>query len=84
MTQILTVPVTTWAIMAHPHFERGLNDVRAGRSFNCEIGDPTWAYERGRLFGMIAPPGMPLRIKGKLNPKAVALCDLAFNRRLVI
>ena len=41
-------------------------------------------HERGRLFGHIAPLDMPLRVGGQLNPKAAALCDAAFERRLII
>jgi hypothetical protein len=80
--QVREVPVTIRSIMQHPNFARGLADIRAGRSFDWLVD--CWAYERGRLFGMIAPVTMPLRVKGKLNPKAVALCDAAFERRLVI
>jgi hypothetical protein len=69
--------------MRHPHFARGLSDIRAGRAF-AEVYDDYWAYERGRLFGAIAPVSMPLFIGGRLNPKAVALFDLAWERRLVI
>ena len=37
------------------------------------LEDDYWAYERGRLFGAIAPLSMPL-FKGKsLNPKAVSI-----------
>jgi hypothetical protein len=70
--------------MQQPDFERVLNDVRNGRPFDWRVYDKFWAYERGRLFGMIAPEYMPLRVKGKLNPKAVALCDAAFDRRLLL
>jgi hypothetical protein len=42
--------------------------------------DGLWNYERGRQWACIAPPSMPLRIDGKLNPEAVTLCDTAFNR----
>jgi hypothetical protein len=43
-----------------------------------------WDYERGRLFAHIAPLNMPLKIGGKLNPKAIALCNAAFDRKLVL
>ena len=69
--------------MASPAFELGLNDVRRGIPFDWRINE--WEYERGRLFGHIAPPDMPLRIGGgRLNPKALALCDAAIKRKLVI
>lgn len=75
--------------MASPEFKRGLDDVRKGVSFDWRVGgrngaNGAWDYERGRLFGHIAPLDMPLRIGGKLNPKAVALCSAAFDRKLII
>ena len=70
-------------IMEHPHFERGLDDIRAGRAFADHVHDNYWAYERGRLFGAIAPRSMPL-FKGKrLNPKAVRLFIAATLRELI-
>ena len=81
--QVCTRLTRTEVIMRHPNFERGLNDVRSGRPFDWRIYDRYLAYERGRLFGLIAPLTMPLRIDGKLNPKAIRLCDAAFNRRLI-
>jgi hypothetical protein len=36
--------------------------------------------ETGRQWAALAPRSMPLRIDGKLNPKAIALCDIAFDR----
>jgi hypothetical protein len=80
--QVPTRPITTRAIMSSPDFELGLNDARRGILFDWRIN--TWEYERGRLFGHIAPLSMPLRIGRQLNPKAVALCDAAIARRLVI
>jgi hypothetical protein len=74
---------TTMTIMCHPHFALGLADIRAGRPFDAQIDDHLWAYDRGRLFGAIAPLSMPL-FKGKaLNPKAVALFDAACDRKLI-
>jgi hypothetical protein len=81
-SQIPTTATTTESIMGSPAFERGFDDARNGAPFDWRIDD--WAYERGRLLGCIAPLNMQLRIGGKLNPKAIALCDAAFNRRLII
>ena len=82
--QIRTGRTTATAIMRHPNFARGLAEVRVGRRFDADIDD-NWAYERGRLFGMIAPLRMQLFSKGKtLNPKAVALFEAALNRKLVL
>ena len=68
--------------MRSPAFERGLNDVRNGVPFDWRI-EPAWDYERGRLFAHIAPLTWPLWIGRKLNPKAVALCNAAFKRKLI-
>lgn len=74
--------------MAYPEFARGLEDARNGRPFDWTVGskhpNAAWQYERGRAFGFIAPLNMPLRIGSKLNPKAVALCRAAFDRKLVV
>jgi hypothetical protein len=82
LEQIPTTPITTKAIMASPDFEIGLSDARRGIPFDWRNG--SWSYERGRLFGHIAPLNMPLRIDSKLNPKAVALCDAALRRKLIL
>jgi hypothetical protein len=68
--------------MSHPGFELGLYEVRNGKPFDTRID--FWEYERGRLFGCIAPTDLPLKINGRLNPKAVALCAAALDRRLII
>jgi hypothetical protein len=76
---------STTAIMRHPNFARGLDDIRAGCPFADHVADDYWAYERGRLFGAIAPLSMPLFLSGKkLNPKAVRLFDVAADRKLII
>jgi hypothetical protein len=87
--QVPTIKTTTAMIMSAPEFKRGFDEVRGGVPFDWRVGseyddDTSWHYERGRLFGHIAPLNMPLRIGGRLNPKAVALCDAAFNRQLII
>jgi hypothetical protein len=81
--QIRTRECSTTSIMCHPHFATGLDDIRAGRPFADHVTDEHWAYERGRLFGAIAPQSMPLFIDGRLNRKAVNLLDAAFQRRLI-
>jgi hypothetical protein len=75
-------PVTIEVIVGSREFELGFEEVRAGMPFNPDID--SWDYERGRCFGFIAPLDMPLRIGRKLNPKAVALADAAFNRKALI
>ena len=72
--QIPTQKITVARIMASAEFARGLDDARKGVPFDWRNGD--WNYERGRLFAHIAPLGMPLRIDGHLNPKAVPYARL--------
>ena len=69
-------------IVGDPAFALGFEEARNGLPFNPDNDD--WNYERGRCFGLIAPLDMPLRIGRKLNPKAVALADAAFNRKALI
>jgi hypothetical protein len=80
--QVKTGRATTQTIMKSRWFKRGFEDVRNGLPFDWRIDK--WEYERGRLFGLIAPPSMPLWVCGKLNPKAVTLFDAAYDRRLII
>jgi hypothetical protein len=86
--QIRVRLTTAAAIMATPEFQLGLEHARAGTAFDWGIGgsdiNRAWNFERGRLFAGIAPLDMPLRIRGKLNPKAVRLCEAAIERRLII
>jgi hypothetical protein len=80
--QVRTYRVTIRRVMSSPEFELGLDDVRRGIPFDWRINE--WEYERGRLFGHIAPLDMPLRVGSQLNPKAVALYSAASERRLII
>jgi hypothetical protein len=71
-------------IMNHPHFARGLDDARRGKPFDADLVDDYWAYDRGRLFGAIAPLAMPLRTTaGGLNLKAIQLYAAASKRGLI-
>jgi hypothetical protein len=83
--QIDTCECSVWEIMGTPEFERGLKDARAGAPFDWRVDDPTWSYERGRLFAHVAPLDMRLWIgRGRqLNPKAVALFQAALKRSLI-
>jgi hypothetical protein len=76
--QANTVGITIHQIVASREFARGVDEVRKGLPFNPNNDD--WNYERGRCFGFVAPPDMPLRIGGKINPKALKLAEAAFNR----
>jgi len=80
--QVRTRRVSTYSIVASKEFARGVEEVRNGLPFNPDNDE--WNYERGRCFGFIAPLDMPLRIGGKLNPKALKLAEAAFDRRLLI
>jgi hypothetical protein len=81
--QVKTFRCASASIMRHPHFSRGLEDVRTGKAFADSVQDEYWAYERGRLFGTIAPPSMPLFVDGRLNKKAVRLFEAASTRALI-
>jgi hypothetical protein len=81
--QVRTSRTTTQRIMRHRHFARGLADIRAGRPLDADVDDNLWAYERGRLFGAIAPLSMSLFNGKELNQKAVALFDAACDRKLI-
>jgi hypothetical protein len=70
--------------MEHPHFALGLAAIRAGQPFDCDHHDEYWAYERGRLFGAIAPRSMPLFVGRRLHRKAVWLFAAAMERGLIL
>jgi len=80
--QARTHVASTRTIVASKEFARGVEEVRKGLPF--DPNNDNWDYERGRCFGFIAPLSMPLRIDGKLNPKALALAEAAFDRKLLI
>jgi hypothetical protein len=84
MTQVRTFRCTIEDIMLHPHFARGLADIRGARPFDDRVQDRYWAYERGRQFGCVAPRTMPLFLGKKLNPQAVRLASAAFDRRELV
>jgi hypothetical protein len=79
--QASTRLVTTRKILTSVEFARGVDEVRRGLPFDPD--NDSWNYERGRHFGRIAPVNMPLRIGRKINPKALALAEAAFDRKLL-
>src|SRR5262249_51245286 len=81
--QVRTSRCSAEAIMQHPNFARGLDDIRQGRQFDTRIEDQYWAYERGRQFGAIAPLSMPLNNGDALNPVAVRLFEAAGDKGLI-
>jgi hypothetical protein len=74
-----TTPASTRWILSQPTFERRLADARANRGFPQEYDlwdtNDQWNYERGRHLAVVAPANVPLRIKGKINPRAIELFD---------
>jgi hypothetical protein len=82
--QVRTARCSTATIMLHPHFARGLDDIRNGRPFADSPDDPYWSYERGRMFGKVAPLDMPLFDGNQLNFKAILLFQAAYDRGLIL
>jgi hypothetical protein len=81
--QVATRTVSIERIMGDAMFERGLHEIRNGKPFDWRID--AWEYERGRLFGCIAPLGMKLFIASKkLNPQAVSLFRVASDRGYIL
>jgi len=82
--QVPTRNTTTQAIMRRPEFALGVDSIRNGEAPDFDYPDAYWSYERGRLWARVAPRSLPLRINGKLNPKAIALFDAASKRGYII
>jgi hypothetical protein len=91
--QIKTYPTTTEEIMESDEFALGVIHVRTGKALDWKIGSRyggeagkashagrAWDYERGRMFGRLAPRTMPLRINGRLNPDAVDFFDACYRQ----
>jgi hypothetical protein len=51
------------------------DDVRAGRpirqAYDTWDTNAQWNYERGRVWGTLAPRDMPVRIGSRVNPAAI-------------
>jgi hypothetical protein len=73
--QVPTSRTTIPAIMRQLTFALGVADARAGRPFHRDFdlwhGNDQWGYERGRLWAVTAPRGLPLKRDGEINPDAV-------------
>src|SRR5262245_11315655 len=88
--QLHTARATLVSIMRTRAFRRGFDEARKGVAFDWRVGgnntnaNEAWHYERGRLFAHIAPLDMALCTNGRLNPNAIALCDAAFRRDLIL
>jgi hypothetical protein len=76
--QVPTVPVTMVEIMRRPTFALGVADVRGGRGYHLDYDrwdtNAQWSYERGRHWATLAPRHVPLKVKGKINLKAILHC----------
>ena len=82
--QIPTVPVTLRAIMRNADFQRGVADVRCGRSYPADfdagarggvrgsVSGRQWEYERGRQWAVAAGPDVYL-LDGRGEPTAEAM-----------
>ncbi len=81
--QIATTRCSPVEVMQHPNFARGLADIRAGRAFADTVEDNLWSYERGRLFGAIAPRSMPLFEGRHISLQALRLFAAAVDRGLI-
>jgi hypothetical protein len=83
--QVQTHQISTAAIMRRAAFGQGVADVRTGQAPRFDdFPRDQWSYDRGRLFACIAPMTMPIRNRdGKLNLKAVQLCEAAIERKLI-
>ena len=81
--QVKTSICSPDTVMLHPHFVRGLDDIRAGRPFADDVDDRLWAYERGRQFGAVAPRSMSLLDGERLNPKALQVFVAAVHRGFI-
>jgi hypothetical protein len=82
--QVPTRPTTIDEIMSSPKFALGVADVRAGRGIRPDYDlwghdNDRWNYERGRQWATLAPRDVPLKIAGKLNPRAVRLYMVSFS-----
>ena len=62
--------------MRDPGFAQGVADRRAGRPPQFDKPDrEQWQYERGRLWASIVPRSVPLKLHGRLNPRAIELFE---------
>jgi hypothetical protein len=96
--QVWTVPASAEAILRDPNFLRGVAEVRAGKPFNPDIGvesaigadagdrliNGQWGYERGRLFADCTDIPVFLDDGSTLNPVALAVLRLAFDRAEIL
>jgi hypothetical protein len=74
--QIPTRPTTIIEIMSRAKFQRGVEDIRAGRGYPADYDrwkdtNDRWCYERGRQWATLAPRNIPLKINGCLSPQAL-------------
>ena len=83
--QVRTVTVSVDWIMRQEAFRRGVEDRRAGLALRYRKDDELhWEYERGRQWASLAPVDMPLRVGGRIDPKALALYKAAKKRGYIL
>jgi hypothetical protein len=78
--QVATTACSASAIVRSRYFAIGVADFRAGvpPRFD-EMKDDFWAYERGRLWAVLAPPTMDPR-----SSLGIRLFEAASKRRWII
>jgi hypothetical protein len=74
--QVSTFPTTAQEIMSDSGFGLGVADVRAGHAprpdYDLWETNTQWNYERGRVWGLLAPRGIQLKRAGKVTSEAIA------------
>jgi hypothetical protein len=73
--QIPTRAVTLRWIMRQPTFALGVADARAARPLRENVDwdtDAAWNYERGRVFGTLAPRSIVFKVSGQVTTQALA------------
>jgi hypothetical protein len=79
--QVPTTSTTTREIMSTAPFAAGVADVRTGKPARFDaLSSSDWGYERGRMWALVVPMSVPLRVGRRLNPEAMRLFDLAWLR----
>jgi len=82
--QVPTEPITIESIMYSLAFRQGVVDARAGRPprFDGFSEGDAWQYERGRIFGVIAPRSLNVIMPNarRLNPIAIDFYRLHSGR----
>jgi hypothetical protein len=82
--QVPIVEISVEEVLSDPGFRRGFVEARTGKAPTFDGDDASWQYERGRLFGIVAPRSLSLRKRsGELNPKDIKLFKRACSRAVI-